>query len=107
MSALDVERRPGRPTCPVPQTDIENRVGEPTAAYLERIEPDHNLARFYAFRIEPTLFGEWALICQWGRIGTTGQQHEQWWATHAAAVDALATRLARKQRRGYRIRAAI
>lgn len=30
--------------------------------YLERIDSNRRMARFYAIRIERTLFGDWAVI---------------------------------------------
>lgn len=40
---------------------------------LYRFKPEANMARFYAFTIQPTLFGEWALVREWGRIGRRPQ----------------------------------
>jgi predicted DNA-binding WGR domain protein len=28
--------------------------------------------RFYALQLAPTLFGDWILVVEWGRIGSTG-----------------------------------
>ena len=39
---------------------------------LERIDPSQNMARYYVLSIEPTLFGDSALVREWGRIGVTG-----------------------------------
>ena len=36
--------------------------------HLRRIDPDRNMARFYTMSVQPTLFGEWALLREWGRI---------------------------------------
>ena len=41
---------------------------------LDRCDPDVNMARFYVLAIEASLFGDAALIREWGRIGTTGQR---------------------------------
>jgi predicted DNA-binding WGR domain protein len=41
--------------------------------YIERRDPDRNMARFYALSIEETLFGQARLIRRWGRIGTIGR----------------------------------
>ena len=38
-------------------------------SYLEKREPAKNLARFYSLAVLPTLFGEWSLQREWGRIG--------------------------------------
>ncbi len=37
--------------------------------HLRRVDPNRNMFRFYAVTIEPTLFCEWAVVRQWGRIG--------------------------------------
>jgi predicted DNA-binding WGR domain protein len=41
--------------------------------HLRRIDPDRNMARFYTMSLQPTLFGEWALLREWGRIGSAGR----------------------------------
>jgi predicted DNA-binding WGR domain protein len=37
---------------------------------LTRSDPDRNLHRFYVVNLGPTLFGEWTLWREWGRIGS-------------------------------------
>lgn len=70
--------------------------------YMERIEPAARMRRFYRVAIERTLFGEWALVREWGRIGNTGGQRlEEWFPDQGAAAEALAGITAAKQRRGY------
>ncbi|MEM1364057.1 MAG: WGR domain-containing protein, partial [Pseudomonadota bacterium] len=32
-----------------------------------------NKRRFYALSVQRTLFGEWALVREWGRIGVGGR----------------------------------
>ena len=41
---------------------------------LRRIDPEHNVARFYVLSLEPNLFGGTSLVRQWSRIATTGRQ---------------------------------
>jgi predicted DNA-binding WGR domain protein len=41
--------------------------------HLTRTDPDRNMARFYTMTLQPTLFGEWALLREWGRIGSAGR----------------------------------
>ena len=41
---------------------------------LERRDATRNMARFYVLAIEPTLFGDTALIREWGRIGSAGRR---------------------------------
>lgn len=72
---------------------------------LERRDSSLNMARFYVLAIEPTLFGDVALAREWGRIGTLGRRRLDLHADIASAGEALDVWLARKSRRGYRIRA--
>lgn len=41
----------------------------PEALHLRCIDPAKNKRRFYTMAVEPTLFGEWTLRREWGRIG--------------------------------------
>lgn len=70
---------------------------------LERRDDARNMARFYVLAIEPTLFGDAALVREWGRIGAQGRRRLDLHADHAAAAEALETWLMRKARRGYRL----
>jgi predicted DNA-binding WGR domain protein len=72
---------------------------------LERRDPSCNLARFYVLAIEPTLFGDTALVREWGRIGSLGRRRLDLHADMATAAEALDVWLDRKARRGYRVRA--
>ena len=45
-------------------------------AYLEKIDPARKMSRFYAICVTPTLFGQWALVREWGRIGQAGAVRE-------------------------------
>jgi predicted DNA-binding WGR domain protein len=57
--------------------------------------------RFYALQLWPTLFGEWALVAEWGRIGSPGKVMRQVFQTEELAQTALAKRTRAKTRRGY------
>lgn len=39
---------------------------------LTRTDPSQNVHRFYRMEIAPGLFGDWALVREWGRIGQPG-----------------------------------
>jgi len=69
---------------------------------LERRDDRCNMARYYVLSVEPTLFGDVALVRQWGRIGSPGRLRLDLHADDGAAGEALETWLARKIRRGYR-----
>lgn len=72
---------------------------------LERRDPSRNMARFYVLAIEPTLFGDAALVREWGRIGSLGRRRLDLHADMATAEEALEVWLERKARRGYRVQA--
>ncbi len=69
---------------------------------LEKINPGRRQKRFYLLQVTQTLFGEWCLIREWGRIGMAGGQRKvEYHATHANAVAALIGLKTAKLRRGY------
>jgi predicted DNA-binding WGR domain protein len=69
---------------------------------LERREPARNLQRFYAITVTRTLFGSWAMVREWGRIGQPGTVRETWFETEGEAWAAGEQWRTRKERRGYR-----
>lgn len=71
------------------------------AVYMERSDHSLNLARFYQVDIQPTLFGDWAVVCRWGRIGTYGRVQQDWFPSLPEARIAYDLRVARKRLRGY------
>jgi len=69
---------------------------------LYRVDDGRNMHRFYHLRIERTLFGGWALIREWGRIGSRkGQSLEEWFDRAEPAEAALRKLEATKRRKGY------
>lgn len=70
---------------------------------LDRTEPEHNMARFYVLSIEPTLFGDAALVREWGRWGRSGRRRLDLYDDVSKAAEALEDWLVRKTRRGYRL----
>jgi predicted DNA-binding WGR domain protein len=78
-------------------------MSELTVQYLvlERRDPARNMARFYVLTIEPTLFGDTALVREWGRLGQRGRRRLDLFAGRVQAAEALEAWLVRKARRGY------
>ena len=69
---------------------------------LEKINPGRRQKRFYLLLVTQTLFGEWCLIREWGRIGAAGgQKRREYHTTEEGALTALANMKAAKLRRGY------
>jgi predicted DNA-binding WGR domain protein len=69
--------------------------------HLTRIDPARNMARFYALSLAPTLFGEWLLVKEWGRIGQAGTVRAEAHPDAETAAEALARQISAKRRRGY------
>lgn len=77
-------------------------ITQPYHLYVERIEPEKNMARFYALTIWPTLFGEVSLVRSWGRIGTHGQKKVHVFNEEKCAIGLFLELLREKRKRGYR-----
>jgi len=69
---------------------------------LEKIDPARNLWRWYVLSVQPTLFGEWTLCREWGRIGEgSGQTASTIFSSEREALTACDALKASKMRRGY------
>ena len=68
---------------------------------LTRSDPSRNMHRFYAMQLSPTLFGEWALVAEWGRIGSPGKVRRRAFQTEQLAQTALIKSIRAKIRPGY------
>ena len=73
-----------------------------TSTCLERIDHAQNMARYYRLSVVETLFGDWAMVREWGRIGQSGQSREHLCATAEQAATLLAAHRTKRLRRGYR-----
>ena len=56
---------------------------------LRRIDPARNMARFYRVSIGPSLFGDFSVVREWGRIGTIGRVRVDLFEDEHAAYGAL------------------
>ena len=73
----------------------------PDRCRLIKVVPEENKRRFYAMRTLPTLFGDWALQREWGRIGSAGRLCHDLFRDEGEALNALAKLARTKVRRGY------
>lgn len=80
---------------------------QPYRLYVERVDPDRNMARFYTLAIEPTLFGTPRLLRRWGRIGTSGRTMVHHFEREEDAVALFLELLRERQARGYRVKQAV
>ena len=79
---------------------------QPYRLYVERVDPDRNMARFYTLAIEPTLFGTPRLLRRWGRIGTSGRTMVHHFEREEDAVALFLELLRERQSHGYRVKQA-
>ena len=70
--------------------------------YLTRVDASQNMARYYRMTLQPTLFGEWSLIREWGRLGRGGQVRANAFLKETDALDAMMALESTKVRKGYR-----
>lgn len=69
--------------------------------HLIRIDAARNMARFYVMTLQPTLFGEWALLREWGRIGSAGRLVSGLFTCEQDAARAMTEHLEAKRAKGY------
>ena len=71
------------------------------STYLTRVDAEKNMARYYHSEVLPTLFGDWILHREWGRIGQGGQKRRDWFDSEDQALTAQDKIMAKKRRKGY------
>lgn len=69
--------------------------------YLERHDPDKNLHRFYQMFVVPGIFGDWSLVREWGRVGSSGTVRKDWFDNEEEAWIAGQKLQAVKEKKGY------
>ncbi|MCJ9669044.1 MULTISPECIES: WGR domain-containing protein [unclassified Neorhizobium] len=70
--------------------------------YCQRIDVTKNMARYYALSMQPTLFGEMAVVRRWGRIGKRGGEKSDVFATDKEAATRFLELARLKRAKGYR-----
>lgn len=71
------------------------------AVILYLIDSARRMHRYYRMDVQPNLFGQWCLMREWGRIGSTGQTRFVPFPTPQEAQAALDEQRRVKERRGY------
>jgi predicted DNA-binding WGR domain protein len=72
--------------------------------YLERHDSDKNLHRFYQMHVVPGIFGDWALVREWGRVGSPGTVRKEWFGSERDAAVAGEKMSEAKRKKGYKFR---
>lgn len=70
-------------------------------AFLTRTDPTRNIDRFYVVDITPTLFGEWAVLREWGRRGSPGTMRLSSYRRREEAQSAEQRIIKRRLQHGY------
>lgn len=70
-------------------------------AYLTQHDIASNKHRFYQMYLALGIFGEWALVREWGRIGSSGQTRSDWYETEEQAIKAGLKIVKSKINKGY------
>ena len=73
--------------------------------FLTRTDPTRNMNRFYLVDITPTLFGEWAVLREWGRRGSPGTMRLSSYERRHEAETAEQRMIERRLQHGYTARA--
>ena len=68
---------------------------------MERRDPEKNMSRFYALHIAPSLFGDWGLVREWGRIGSPGTLRIDSFATSKETETVFLRIEKEKRKKGY------
>jgi predicted DNA-binding WGR domain protein len=76
-------------------------------AYLTRTDSTRDINRFYLVDITPTLFGEWALLREWGRRGSPGTMRLSSYQRRNEAETAEQRVIKRRLYRGYATRTSV
>jgi predicted DNA-binding WGR domain protein len=69
--------------------------------FLTRIDRAKNIARFWRSVVTPTIFGGWALLREWGRIGSPGTTKSSSFETETEARRAEQRGIRRRELHGY------
>ncbi|WMS44521.1 WGR domain-containing protein [Acuticoccus sp. MNP-M23] len=72
-----------------------------TGIRLWCINPANNKRRFYALSVQRTLFGGWALVREWDRIGVSCRLRCDLYPSAGPATDAFLNLVRKKVRRRY------
>lgn len=71
-------------------------------SYFEKVKPAENMKRFYRIHMMPTLFGDWAVVREWGHIGSAGRVKEEWFEDLSKAAANVNTISKTRFTHGYR-----
>ena len=77
---------------------------KPTAQHecqLRRVDPARNMARFYRVSVGRSLFGDFSVVREWGRLGTIGRVRVDLFENEHMALGVFEAIERGKKKRGY------
>ena len=72
---------------------------------LTSVEPTANRFRSYVLSWRPPLWGDYALVQTWGRLGSPSRSRTTFFTSRPMAQETIARLLRRRLRHGYRVAA--
>ena len=72
---------------------------------LTSVDPEANRFRAYTLSWHPTLWGDFALVQTWGRLGSPARSRTAFFASRPMAQEVIVKLLRRRLRHGYRVAA--
>ena len=69
--------------------------------FLTRLDPSRKINRFYVVQVMPTLFGDWAVLREWGRRGSPGAMRLSSYRRRDEAQIAEQRTIKRRLQHGY------
>lgn len=72
--------------------------------YLEYHDKVTDKHRFYQLWIAPSIFDDWSLVKEWGRVGASGTVRKEWFTTEEEAIVARGKITETKLKKGYFIK---
>lgn len=70
---------------------------------LTKINASKNESRYHLAQVVPSLFGDWGLLREWGRIGQPGTVRQVWFKSRREAEASLKQLREKKEKSGYRV----
>ncbi len=86
----------------IPRPDVGAAAGFRSHVRLTSVDPEANRFRAYTLSWRPTLWGDFALVQTWGRLGSPSRSRTAFFASRPTAQEAI-VRLRRRLRHGYRV----
>ncbi len=89
----------------IPRPDVGAAAGFRSHVRLTSVDPEANRFRAYTLSWRPTLWGDFALVQTWGRLGSPARSRTAFFAARPMAQETIVRLLRRRLRHGYRVAA--